>query len=309
MPKLPWLLILLGLCWFVMVANVWRVAELGIAKKLSASSFLSHVGLAVLLAGLIFSRGFERKGFTNVQEGRPGAALGYTFEYLGQTSDRHDRGNRVRFRVTSDEGTFVAAPGLYYVVSPQDGRESPMVWPHIQRFALHDVYIAPQPEQSEASGVVTALGEGVIGLAPGDRVAIEPAMPCMECEFCRAGNYNVCPGIPFMGTPPTDGALRDYISWPAHLAVKMPESLSFDEIAMLEPMAIGVHAVKLAKPRRKDVGVVLGAGAVGLSVLQAAKAAGMRCVAVAHTFAAEKLTAADLVRPRIAEVALEDLRG
>jgi L-iditol 2-dehydrogenase len=143
----------------------------------------------------------------------------------------------------------------------------------------------------EASGVVTALGEGVIGLAPGDRVAIEPAMPCMDCEFCRAGNYNVCPGIPFMGTPPTDGALRDYISWPAHLAVKMPESLSFDEIAMLEPMAIGVHAVKLAKPRRKDVGVVLGAGAVGLSVLQAAKAAGMSRVIVSEPVEARRMYA------------------
>ena len=155
LPKLPWLLILLGLCWFVLVANVWRVVELGIAKKLSASSFLAHVGLAVLMAGLIFSRGFERKGFTNVQEGRPGAALGYTFEYVRQTADRHDRHNRLVLRVTSDEGTFVAAPGLYYVVSPQDGRESPMVWPHIQRFALHDVYITPQPEQTDASGVVT----------------------------------------------------------------------------------------------------------------------------------------------------------
>ncbi len=155
LPKLPWLLVLLGLCWFVMVANVWRVVELGIARKLSAAAFLSHVGLALLLAGLIFSRGFERKGFTSVQEGRPGAALGYTFEYVEHTSDRHDRNNRLVLRVTSKDDSFVAKPGLYYVVSPQDGRESPMVWPHIERFPLHDVYITPQPEQSDASGVVS----------------------------------------------------------------------------------------------------------------------------------------------------------
>ncbi|MCX7801329.1 MAG: cytochrome c biogenesis protein CcsA [Fimbriimonadales bacterium] len=154
-PALPWLLVLLGLCWFVLVANLWRAVELGLARKLASASFWSHVGLAMLLGGLIFSRGFERKGVTNVQEGRPGAALGYTFEYVGQTSDRHDRDNRLIFRVTSDDGPFEARPGLYYVVSPQDGRESPMVWPHIQRFPLHDVYIVPQPEQSDASGVVS----------------------------------------------------------------------------------------------------------------------------------------------------------
>lgn len=143
----------------------------------------------------------------------------------------------------------------------------------------------------EASGVVTAVGEGVTSLAVGDRVSIEPASPCMECDYCRAGHLNVCPGIPFMGTPPTDGALRDYITWPAALAVKVPDSLSFDEIAMLEPMAIGVYAIELARLRVRDTVVILGAGAIGLSVLQAAKAVRVRRVIVSEPIEARRMYA------------------
>lgn len=140
----------------------------------------------------------------------------------------------------------------------------------------------------EASGVIAALGDGVsdtletAALAVGDRVAIEPAKPCMQCEWCRTGHYNVCPGIPFFGTPPTDGCFRDYIAWPARLALRVPDTLTFDEIAIVEPLAIGVYVVKLAQPRPDDVVAVLGAGGVGLSVLQAARADGVRCVIVSE---------------------------
>lgn len=146
----------------------------------------------------------------------------------------------------------------------------------------------------EASGVIAGLGEGVTDLSIGDRVSIEPANPCMECEFCRSGNFNVCPGIPFMGTPPTNGALRDYIAWPARLAVKVPDSLSFDEIAMLEPLAIGVYAVELAKPKVNDTAVILGAGAIGLSVLQAAKVSRVKRVIVSEPIEARRMYALKL---------------
>lgn len=146
----------------------------------------------------------------------------------------------------------------------------------------------------EASGVVTALGEGAVGVSVGDRVAIEPARPCMECEYCRAGHYNVCPGIPFFGTPPTDGCFRDYIVWPASLLLKVPDELSFDEAAMVEPMAIGIYAVELAQPRPDDVVAVLGAGAIGLSVLQAARAAGVTRVIVSEPILERRELAAEL---------------
>jgi L-iditol 2-dehydrogenase len=97
-----------------------------------------------------------------------------------------------------------------------------------------------------------------------------------------------------MGTPPTNGALRDYIAWPARLAVKVPDSLSFDEIAMLEPLAIGVYAVELAKPKVNDTVVILGAGAIGLSVLQAAKVSRVKRVIVSEPVEARRMYALKL---------------
>lgn len=146
----------------------------------------------------------------------------------------------------------------------------------------------------EASGVITALGEEVTGVQVGDRVAIEPGKPCMECDYCRSGHYNVCPGIPFFGTPPTDGCLRDYITWPASLVIKVPNSLSYDEIAMVEPLAVGIYAVELAGQMSGSTVIILGAGAIGLSVLQAAKLAGAQQVIVSEPVEARRKMALKL---------------
>ena len=159
----------------------------------------------------------------------------------------------------------------------------------------------------EASGVITALGDGVDSLQVGDRVAIEPAKPCMECEYCKQGFYNVCPGIPFFGTPPTDGCLRDYITWPASLAVKVPNALNFDEAAMIEPLAVGVYAVELGHLQPDETVVIIGAGAIGLSVLQAAVAAGVLRVFVVEPIAARreaalKLGAVEVIDPGACEL-------
>lgn len=165
----------------------------------------------------------------------------------------------------------------------------------------------------EASGVITALGEGVTGIEVGTRVAIEPAKPCMECEFCKVGYYNVCPGIPFFGTPPTDGCLCDYITWPANLVLPIPDSLSFDDAAMVEPLAVGAYAIELADPKQDDVVVVLGAGAIGLSVLQAAKVVGVEEVIVLEPVksrreVAEQLGTPEVFDPRSSNIEEEVLR-
>ncbi|MHB1001566.1 MAG: NAD(P)-dependent alcohol dehydrogenase [Armatimonadota bacterium] len=126
----------------------------------------------------------------------------------------------------------------------------------------------------EFSGVIAEVGPGVTNVKPGDRVAVEPAVPCYQCDMCNEGRYNICRRVMFCGTPPTDGALCDFMAWPAQLVEKVPDSVSMGEAAMLEPMAIGVHAVNLVgSVKGKTVGV-LGAGAVGLSILQAALVAG-----------------------------------
>ncbi len=132
----------------------------------------------------------------------------------------------------------------------------------------------------EASGIVEAIGEGVTGLTVGQRVAIEPAKPCMTCEFCLSGHFNVCPNVKFFGTPPTDGCFRDYITWPATLLIPIPDSISMDEAAMLEPLAVGVFAVELAEVTAGKTAVILGAGAIGLSVLQSLIAAGAKPILV-----------------------------
>ena len=164
----------------------------------------------------------------------------------------------------------------------------------------------------EASGVIEKVGEGVAHLEPGDRIAIEPAKPCMECEWCRSGHYNVCPGIPFFGTPPVDGCLREFVAWPARLCLKVPGSLGFDEIAMLEPLAIGLYAAELAEPKPDDVVAILGAGGIGLSVLEAVRAAGVKRVIVsepveARRLAALKLGASQATTPSSADADVERL--
>lgn len=134
----------------------------------------------------------------------------------------------------------------------------------------------------EAAGVVDALGEGVSGLVVGDKVAIEPAKPCGKCKYCAEKYYNVCPNVEFFGTPPVNGCLREYITWPAELALKIPNSMTADEAAMVEPLAVGIHAVKLAELKSGMTLAVLGAGAIGLSVVQAAKVAGVERIIVSE---------------------------
>ncbi len=164
------------------------------------------------------------------------------------------------------------------------------------------VLSAPLILGHEASGVIIAVGEDVSPERVGERIAIEPAKPCMKCEFCLAGHYNVCPNIPFFGTPPTDGCFCEYVCWPANLALKAPDCMSFDEIAMLEPMAVGVYAIDLSLMKSTDNILVMGAGAIGLSVIQAAKAHGAAQIIVSEPVKerrelAMKLGATDAVDP------------
>jgi len=159
----------------------------------------------------------------------------------------------------------------------------------------------------EASGVVSALGEGVTGLRVGDRVAIEPAKPCGKCEYCLSGHFNVCPDVPFFGTPPTDGCFRDYITWPAALVFKVPDSLSLDEVAMVEPLAVGIYAVQLADLRAEYSVVVLGAGAIGLSVMQAARVAGVRQIIVSDPVEARRALASRLGASKVIDPSLSNI--
>lgn len=150
---LAWVTILLAICLFALVGNAWRVYELRKASKMGLFGFVSHVGIAVLMAGLIVSRGFEQRDEAIAMENHPTNSLGYGFEYKGMTSNTSDRDNKVIFDVTdmaTGKPLFQATPGLYFVET-SDGRKNPMVWPHIERGWFHDTYIALGPPQDNAT--------------------------------------------------------------------------------------------------------------------------------------------------------------
>ena len=143
------------------------------------------------------------------------------------------------------------------------------------------------------------LGEDLpeLGLKRGRLVAVDPNRACGECAHCHAGYFNLCPKVEFIGAPPIDGAMAHRIWVPRSQVVPIPESFTPLDAVMLEPLGVAIHAVDLAKPRLLERVALLGAGPIGLLVLQVLKAAGAGEVLViepqAHRRAmAERLGAA-----------------
>ena len=126
----------------------------------------------------------------------------------------------------------------------------------------------------EASGVIAEVGENVKHLKVGDRVCMEPGIPCMKCHECLTGHYNLCKDVKFWATPPYDGCLSEYVSHPAAFTFKIPDNMSFTEGALVEPLAIGLHACNTGGVKLGQTVVIMGAGCIGLVTLLAAKAYG-----------------------------------
>lgn len=142
----------------------------------------------------------------------------------------------------------------------------------------------------ESSGIITAVGDGVKSLKIGDRVAMEPGVPCRRCVRCKSGMYNLCPDMQFAATPPFDGTLAKYYSLPEDFCYKLPESVSLEEGALVEPLAVAVHIVsKQAVVTPGASVIVFGSGPVGLL-----------CCAVAKAFGATKVVAVDINEERLA---------
>jgi len=155
----------------------------------------------------------------------------------------------------------------------------------------------------EFAGVIAELGPGVTGLEVGQRVAVDPALPCGHCEFCEAGHPNLCPDVLFCGTPPTDGALQEYIAWPARLVFPLPDSIDAAQGAVLETMGVALHAVNLAKIRLADRVAVLGVGPIGLFIVKLARLAG-----AVEVFATDLRPARLAVARRMGATAVVDAR-
>lgn len=126
----------------------------------------------------------------------------------------------------------------------------------------------------EAAGVVEAMGAAVTTLRVGDRVCMEPGVPDPNSRATRLGLYNLDPAVRFWATPPVHGCLRPTVVHPEAFTFKLPDNVSFGEGAMVEPLAVGMHAANKARLKPGDVAVVLGAGPIGMVTALAALAGG-----------------------------------
>ncbi|MDE2768210.1 MAG: NAD(P)-dependent alcohol dehydrogenase [Chloroflexota bacterium] len=130
----------------------------------------------------------------------------------------------------------------------------------------------------EPAGEVVALGSGVDSLAEGDRVSIEPGVPCRACVHCRTGHYNLCDDVVFMATPPVHGAFVEFVAHPADFAYRIPDHVSYDEAALIEPLSVGHFAARRGQARLGDRAAILGAGPIGLMTLLALQSQGIHDV-------------------------------
>jgi L-iditol 2-dehydrogenase len=126
----------------------------------------------------------------------------------------------------------------------------------------------------EASGEVADLGPGVTGLHIGQRVSIEPGVPDLTCRQCLSGRYNLCPDMRFFATPPIDGAFAEYVAVHAAFAHPVPEGISDDAAALLEPLSVGIWACRKGRVTAGSRVLITGAGPIGLVGLQTALAFG-----------------------------------
>ncbi|KAE8383710.1 chaperonin 10-like protein [Aspergillus bertholletiae] len=140
----------------------------------------------------------------------------------------------------------------------------------------------------ESSGVVVETGSMVSHLKPGDRVALEPGVPCRRCEYCRKGSYHHCGNMIFAATPPWDGTLAKYYVNASDFCYKIPDTMDLEEAAMVEPVSVACTIVKTAGLRGGQTVLVLGCGPIGVL-----------SQAVAKVYGAKTVVAVDVVESRL----------
>lgn len=143
----------------------------------------------------------------------------------------------------------------------------------------------------EASGTIHSIGTGVTSVKPGDRVALEPGVPCRSCTACKSGTYHLCRNMRFAaapGPPDTPGTLTKYYRLAEDFVYKIPDAMSLEEAVLVEPLAVAVHAVKLGDVKPGETVVVMGSGAIGLL-----------CAAVARQFGAHRVILVDVLEKKL----------
>ncbi len=172
----------------------------------------------------------------------------------------------------------------------------------IGRFVLAEPLILGH----EAAGVIVEVGSDVTTRHVGQRVSIEPGVPDMTCPQCLSGSYNLCPDMRFFATPPIDGAFVEQVAVHAAFAHPVPDTMSDDAAALLEPLSVGVWACRKAGVGPGDRVLVTGAGAIGLVCLQTALAFGATAVTVSDVNAHRLELAGALGASRVVDAAAPD---
>ncbi|KAL3474426.1 chaperonin 10-like protein [Aspergillus californicus] len=140
----------------------------------------------------------------------------------------------------------------------------------------------------ESAGIITEVGSAVKNLKVGQKVAVEPGVPCRHCDYCRSGSYNLCPDTVFAATPPHDGTLSKYYTTQADYCYPIPYHMDLEEGAMVEPVAVAVQITKVGNVRPNQTVVVFGCGPIGLL-----------CQAVSKAYAAKKVIGVDISQSRL----------
>lgn len=141
----------------------------------------------------------------------------------------------------------------------------------------------------EFAGVIKAIGDDPMGghfqpLEPGMRVAVDPAQPCWRCEMCEQGHPNLCHNLHFCGNYPDGGSLAQWMHMPARSCFPIPDNVDDAGAALLEPLGVAVHAVDLARIKVANSVAILGAGCIGLSILQMVKLSGAQPIFITDKF-------------------------
>ncbi len=178
--------------------------------------------------------------------------------------------------------------------------------------------IPPLVMGHEASGVIAAIAEGVSGLVVGDRVTLDSTVYCGDCTNCRRGDINLCDRREVLGVSCGDyrraGAFAEFVSVPARIIHKLPEHLAFEDAALLEAVAVALHAVSLATISPGSTALVVGAGTIGLLLQQALRVAGCTRVFVAdpdetRLALSKKLGATQVISGDVVEAAIQLTNG
>lgn len=187
-PQVPFVIAIIAVCYFALVGNAWRLAEVAFKTKVTTGGLLAHVGVSLALTGLVFSRALEQRELVAITPIGPAQALGRQWVAQGVTRDFADRNNAIKIEAVSRKGVEKFRPGFYYLPPGEDGQPRPVSWPAINSHPLYDLYLVVGEMFFEATDPTQ--------MAVGDERALQSAGMLVK--------YN---GLEVEGTPGTPGAV------------------------------------------------------------------------------------------------------